>query len=142
MPVPQFEVHQKMAILFGMFGHRRPTRNLRRRFSPAVFKAETKLSGERVAARFACGAESLAVYRAVYKCIASRCRRGATTSYEGKISIATCTSDYVNLLACWSRYFPESVPDGYIGVGYSLFYYYFTRDKIKYEKIHGNNYTC
>ena len=59
----------------------RPTRNLSRRFSPAVFKAEIKLSGERVAARFACGAESLAVYRAVYKCIASRCRRGATTSY-------------------------------------------------------------
>ena len=105
----------------------RPTRNLSRRFSPAaVFKAEIKLSGERVAARFACGAESLAVYRAVYKCImciASRCRRGATTSYEGKISTATCTSDYVNLLAYWSRYFPESVPDGYIGVGYSLFYY-------------------
>ena len=96
---------------------------LSRRFSPAVFKAEIKLSGERVAARFPCGAESLAVYRAVYKCIASRCRRGATTSYEGKISTATCTSDYVNLLACWSRYFPESVPDGYIGVGYSLFYY-------------------
>ena len=101
----------------------RPTRNLSRLFSPAVFKAEIKLSGERVAARFACGAESLAVYRAVYKCIASRCRRGATTSYEGKISTATCTSDYVNLLACWSRYFPDSVPDGYIGVGYSLFYY-------------------
>ena len=55
-----------------------PTRNLSRRFSPAVFKAEIKLSGERVAARFACGAESLAVYRAVYKYIASRCRRGAT----------------------------------------------------------------
>ena len=84
-----------------------------------MFKAEIKLSGELVAARFACGAESFAVY----KCIASRCRRGATTSYEGKISTATCTSDYVNLLACWSRYFPESVPDGYIGVGYSLFYY-------------------
>ena len=101
----------------------RPTQNLSRRLSPAVFKAEIKQSGERVAARFACGAESLAVYRAVYKCIASRCRRRATTSYEGKISTATCTSDYVNLLACWSRYFPESVPDGYIGVGYSLFYY-------------------
>ena len=70
----------------------RPTRNLSRRFSPAMFKAEIKLSGERAAARFACGAESLAVYRAVYKCIASRCRRGATTSYEGKIFIATCTS--------------------------------------------------
>ena len=58
----------------------RPTRNLSRRFSPAVFKAEIKLSGERVAARFACRAESLAVYRAVYKYIhvASRCRRGAT----------------------------------------------------------------
>ena len=101
----------------------RPTRNLSRRFTPAVFKAEIKLSGERVAARFACGAESLAVFRAVYKCITSRCRRGTTTSYEGKIFTATCASDYVNLLACWSRYFPESVPDGYIGVGYSLFYY-------------------
>ena len=29
-------------------------------FSPAVFKAEIMLSGERVAARFACGAEWLA----------------------------------------------------------------------------------
>ena len=67
MPVPQFEVHQKMAYLVTV----RPTRNLSRRFSPAVFKAEIKLSGERVAARFACGAESLAVYRAVYKCIYS-----------------------------------------------------------------------
>ena len=46
-----------------------------------------------------------------------------TTSYVGKIITATYTSDYVNLLACWSRYFPESVLDGYIGVGYSLFYY-------------------
>ena len=46
-----------------------------------------------------------------------------TTSYVGKIFTATYTSDYVNLLACWSRYFPESVLDGYIGVGYSLFYY-------------------
>ena len=120
MPVPQFEVHQKMAILFG---HGASHTKFKPPFSPAVFKAEIKLSGERVAARFDCGAESLAVYRAVYKCIASRCRRGATTSYVGKISTATCTSDYVNLLACWSRYFPESVPDGYIGVGYSLFYY-------------------
>ena len=66
MPVPQFEVHQKMAILFGHGA------------SHTKFKAEIKLSGERVAARFACGAESLAVYRAVYKYIASRCRRGAT----------------------------------------------------------------
>ena len=30
-------------------------------FSPAVFKAESKLSGERVTAHFTCGAESLAV---------------------------------------------------------------------------------
>ena len=122
MPVPQFEVHQKMAILFG-YAASHTKLILSRRFSPAVFKAEIKLSGERVAARFACGAESLAVYRAVCKCITSRCRRGATTSYEGKIFTATCTSDYVNLLTCWSRYFPESVPDRYIGVGYSLFYY-------------------
>ena len=57
---------------------------------------------------------------------ASWCMGGATavtTSYVGKIFTATYTSDYVNLLACWSRYFPESVLDGYIGVGYSLFYY-------------------
>ena len=44
----------------------RPTRNLSRHSSPAVFKAEIILSGERVAARFACGAESLAVYRQKY----------------------------------------------------------------------------
>ena len=45
-----------------------PTRKSRHplySFSPAVFKAEIKLSGESVVARFACGAESLAA-SAVY----------------------------------------------------------------------------
>ena len=46
----------------------RPTRKLSHplySFSPAVFKAEIKLSGERLAARFACGTKSLAA-SAVY----------------------------------------------------------------------------
>ena len=86
-------------------------------FSPAVFKAEIKPSGDRTAVRFACGAESLAA-SAVYSFMVWAVRR--RQDFHCHIIY---TSDYVNLLACWSRYFPESVPDRTIGVGYSLFYY-------------------
>ena len=43
-------------------------------FSPAVFKAEIKLSGDRTAVRFACGAESLAA-SAVYSFMVWAVRR-------------------------------------------------------------------
>ena len=96
----------------------RPTRKFRDlpySFSPAVTSTQWKLS-EKVAARFVCGAESLAAsaVRSSDRFMVSMGGATAvTTSYVGKIFTATYTSDDVNLLACWSRYFPESVLDGY-----------------------------
>ena len=40
-------------------------------------------------------------------------RRDDGASYARKIYTAISTSYCVNFIACWSRYFPESVRDGY-----------------------------
>ena len=51
-------------------------------------------------------------------------------------------TDKRHLLACWSRYFPESVLDGYIGVGYSLFYYLLLFTSSEQNSVIYNYYYC
>ena len=65
MPVPQFGVHQKMATFGHVGSHTKVKPPIIFFFSGSVFKPEIKLSGERLAARFACGTKSLAA-SAVY----------------------------------------------------------------------------
>ena len=85
-------VHQKMAA-----GHGASHTKIKPPAIILVFKAEIKLSGEKVAARFVCGAKSLSASAVCFM------RR------DNKLH----TSDYVNCSrAGHVNYFPESVHHG------------------------------
>ena len=121
MPVPQFGVHQKLATLRYSVSHPKFSHSLYS-FSPALLKAERKLSGERAAACFACGdAELLAAAAAMRFTIVGgvmtvqAMHAKFTRPYQRHIASISSRAGHVTFLRVSAM--------GIIGVQYSWYYY-------------------